>query len=380
MIWNRQKLERQLDHWREKGWVTEAGHAAIRDEIHQGSARFGLSGVLGVIGATLLAFGIMMFVGANWQEMPRLARLGLLAGSMWAAYGLAAWLYVRNHPAFGHAAVLLGAAIFGASIMLIAQMYHLEGHPPGAVLVWGIGTGLAAFLFRSNPAYALAILLAGLWACWEMTLSQVLHWPYLIFWAALFVALTLTTRWRAGYHLLALSLAGFIVLIGYLTDIGKGHWLTLGIGLAIMAGALLFAKPIDRILAASRPAAAYGLIVAFAALFTLQFIEGISLWGGSPTDPWHAYNGMPLWALGAATLALVVAGIIAAAMTDNRGLMWVSYIALSMELLGIYFKTFGTLLDTSLFFLIAGVLVTLLAFVAYRLLRRPEPSTALEAR
>jgi uncharacterized membrane protein len=89
---------------------------------------------------------------------------------------------------------------------------------------------------------------------------------------------------------------------------------------------------------------------------------------------------MPLWVLGAATLTLLIGGLVAAAMTDNRGLMWVSYIALSMELLGIYFKTFGTLLDTSLFFLMAGVLVTALALVAYKVLRRPEASPALEAR
>ncbi len=379
MIWNRQKLERQLGHWHEKGWVTEAGLAAIRDEIHQGSARFGLSGVLGVIGATLLAFGVMMFVGANWQEMPRLARLGLLAGSMWAAYGLAAWLYVRNHPAFGHAAVLLGSAIFGASIMLIAQMYHLEGHPPGAVLVWGAGTTLAAILFRSNPAYALAIALAGLWAGWETSLSHTLHWPYLAFWAVLFLALTLTTRWRAGYHLLALSLSAFVVLIGYLTDVGDGHWLTLGIGVAITLLAIFLEKPIDRILAVSRPGAAYGIAVAFAALFGIQFLEG-NYYTDTGLDPWHASNGMPLWVLGAASMVLLIAGLVAAAITDNRGLMWISYIGLSMELLGIYFKTFGTLLDTSLFFLTAGVLVILLSVVAYKLLRRPETSTALEAR
>jgi uncharacterized membrane protein len=359
--------------------VTEAGAQAIRDEIHRRSARFGLSGVLGVLGATLLAFGVMMFVGANWQEIPRLARLALLLAGMWAAYGLAAWLYVRNHPAFGHAAVLLGAAIFGASIMLIAQMYHIEGHPPGAVLVWALGTGLAAVLFRSNPAYALAIALAGLWASWETSISGVLHFPYLGLWAALFLALTVTTRWRFGYHLLGLSLAVFVIMIGYTTEIGKGHWLTLGIGLAVAIAAIVLANPIDRILAASRPAAAYGVAVAFAALFAIQFLDGTFYTDGGVADPWLAANGMPLWLLGAGSLALLVGGLIAAAMTDNRGLMWVAYAGISIELLGIYFKTFGTLLDTSLFFLIAGVLVMALAVVAYKIFRRPD-HPALEAR
>jgi uncharacterized membrane protein len=379
VLWHRQKLERQVEHWRQQGWVTETGAQAIRDEIHRGSARFGLSGVLGVLGATLLAFGAMMFVGANWQDIPRLARLALLGGGMWAAYGLAAWLYVRDHPAFGHAAVLLGSAIFGASIMLIAQMYHIEGHPPGAVLVWAVGTGLAAFLFRSNPAYALAIGLAGLWAGWETSLSEVLHWPYLALWAVLFAALTATTRWRFGYHLLALSLAVFVVMIGYTTEIGKGHWLTLVIGLVVAILAVVLAKPIDRVLAASRPAAAHGVAVAFAALFSIQFLDGTFYTESGLADPWLAANGMPLWMLGAGALVLLVGGLVAAAMTDNRGLMWVAYAGISIELLGIYFKTFGTLLDTSLFFLIAGVLVIALAIVAYKLLRRPDPSL-LEAR
>jgi uncharacterized membrane protein len=380
VLWHRHKLERHVERWRQQGWVTDQGAQAIRDEIDRGSAKFGLSGVLGVLGATLLGFGIMMFVGANWQEMPRLARLALLVGSMWSAYGLAAWLYVRDHPAFGHAAVLLGSAIFGASIMLIAQMYHLEGHPPGAVLAWSLGTALAAFVFRSNPAFALAVLLAGLWAGWETSLSGVLHWPYLAFWTGLFLALTLTTRWRAGYHLLGLSLAVFIVMIGNLTEIGQGHWLTLGIGLSIVAVALLLAKPIDRILAVSRPAAAYGLGVAFVALFTMQFLDGNSYTNGGMLDPWRAGNGLPLWLLGGASLVLLVGGLVAGALTDNRGLVWVAYAGISAELLGIYFKTFGTLLDTSVFFLIAGVLVIALAAVAYKLLRRPESPVALEAR
>jgi hypothetical protein len=139
------------------------------------------------------------------------------------------------------------------------------------------------------------------------------------------------------------------------------------------------AKPIDRVLAASRPAAAYGVAVAFAALFSIQFLDGTFYTDGGLADPWLAANGMPLWMLGAGALVLLVGGLVAAAMTDNRGLMWVAYAGISIELLGIYFKTFGTLLDTSLFFLIAGVLVIALAIVAYKLLRRPDPSL-LEAR
>ncbi len=57
---------------------------------------------------------------------------------------IAAWLVLRaGHgpmrlaPALGRmVAVLAGIALYGASIMLIAQMYHMDGNPPDAVLLW----------------------------------------------------------------------------------------------------------------------------------------------------------------------------------------------------------------------------------------------------
>ena len=58
-------------------------------------------------------------------------------------------LFARKLDAFAHAAVLAGIAVFGAGIMLIAQMYHMEGNPPDAVLFWALGALLAAVLRRA---------------------------------------------------------------------------------------------------------------------------------------------------------------------------------------------------------------------------------------
>ncbi|MEI9901684.1 MAG: hypothetical protein WDN31_18005 [Hyphomicrobium sp.] len=54
-------------------------------------------------------------------------------------------------------------------------------------------------------------------------------------------------------------------------------------------------------------------------------------------------------------------------------MLWLGYAGFSIEVLGIYFKTVGTLLGSSLFFLSAGVLVILLSVVAYRLHARVKP-------
>jgi uncharacterized membrane protein len=53
--------------------------------------------------------------------------------------------------------------------------------------------------------------------------------------------------------------------------------------------------------------------------------------------------------------------------------MWLGYAGFSIEVLGIYFKTVGTLMGSSLFFLPAGVLVILLSYAAYRLHARVQP-------
>ena len=38
--------------------------------------------------------------------------------------------------------LLIGGAVFGASIMLIAQTYHISGNPADAVLLWAAGCSL----------------------------------------------------------------------------------------------------------------------------------------------------------------------------------------------------------------------------------------------
>ncbi len=56
--------------------------------------------------------------------------------------------------------------------MLIAQMYHMEGSPPDAVLYWALGALLAAVLLQSRPALAAAFVLIVVWSVWERMLER----------------------------------------------------------------------------------------------------------------------------------------------------------------------------------------------------------------
>ena len=68
-----------------------------------------------------------------------------------------------NLVGLAEGAVLLGASVYGAAIMLVAQMYHMQGEASGAVLLWAAGTVIAAIVLRSTPALILAIILFALW-------------------------------------------------------------------------------------------------------------------------------------------------------------------------------------------------------------------------
>ena len=352
------RLDRDLVRWREAGWINADGESAIRRDIAWHSSKLDLASALGILGAVLIGFGAMSFVAAHWSEMPRLLRLAMIFGGLFASYGIAGVLFERKHPTFAHAAVLAGVTIFGAGIMLIAQMFHIEGHAPDAVLTWALGALAAGVILQSNPALALAMLLVCLWSGWETSDTWEVHWPFLLGWGAVTAAIV-WQRWHAGLHLAAVALALWIVSLGYLLFDGHAHGLVVGIGLLVAA--IGVAAPIadERLEGWSTPAIAYGMTIAFAGLFALQFIE---------TMPLDYFILLALL-----TLALVLGGVGLGLKMGSPALLWLGYAGFSIEVLALYFKTVGTLLGSSLFFLSAGVLVILLSVVAYRLHARVQP-------
>jgi len=356
------RLDCDLVRWREAGWVSADGEAAIRRDLCAAEGgRLNLASALGILGVVLIGFGAMSFVAAHWSEMPRVFRIALIFGGLFASYGIAGVLFERRHPAFAHAAVLAGVSIFGAGIMLIAQMFHIEGNPPDAVLTWALGALAAGILLHSRPALALAMLLICLWSGWEMSISGSVHWPFLLGWGAV-AAVIARERWVGGLHLAAVALAIWIISLGYtlFASDGAGHSVVVVVGLLI-AGAGVADPRVDRRFADwSIPAVAYGTTIAFAGLFALQFIEEAPL------------STFILLAIGA--LVLVLGGIALGLREGSRALLWLGYAGFSIEVLGLYFKTIGTLLGSSLFFLSAGVIVILLAYVAYRLHARVQPA------
>jgi uncharacterized membrane protein len=357
----KKRLARDLDRWEANGWVSKDGRAAILTDVANSGRDFSLASALSILASVLFGFAAISFVAAHWEEMPRLGRLFLLLALIWAGYGGAGWLASRGYRAFADASILFSVAMFGASIMLISQMYNIDGNPPDAVLMWWIGALFAGVLLRSNPALAFAMVLVCTWSIMEVQERNGVHWPFLIGWAAVTAAF-IWQRWWPGLHLSALALTGFIVSLGYL--LGRGHEQTAVaiIGLLAAAAAIAAEKALPGYEQIAATILAYAVVVTFAGLYALQFVEDPPL--GT------------LIALATLTLVLLLGAIGYGLETANRGVLWLGYIGFSLEILSIYWKTVGTILNTSLFFLVAALIVAALAYMALRIARRGHETEA----
>ena len=361
-MWSyRKRLDRDLVRWREAGWITPDAETAIRRDVEKGVRTLGLANALAILAAVLIGFAVMSFVAANWQAMPRILRIGMLVAALWGAYGLSGVLARRGMEGFAHAAVLLGVGIFGGAIMLISQMYHMDGSPADFVLLWAGGALLAGVVLRSNPALALAMILVAVWGTMEALRLERVFWLFLLPWALVSAAFY-WQRWRPGLHLSGLALSGFVISLGYRLFDEHAHGLVVAAGLGIMAASVAGERLKPELPALWSGVLSYGLVIAMAGLLALQFFEDPEL------DVFIL--------LAVLALALLITAIFWGLKSGNRGALWLGYIGFSVEILAVYGKTIGTLLNTSLFFLVAGLIVSALAALAYRLHARGAPQGA----
>lgn len=359
------RIEADVPRWQDAGWLAEEGARAIvedvraRETAHAGGLSNRLISVLALLGAVLFGAGILSFVAANWQEMPRLARLGLLVGGLWAAYGGAAFLFSRSLSIFAHAAVLIGATIFGASVMLVAQMYHLHGNPPDAVLVWAAGALMSGVVFRSNPTLVVSLLLVCLWGGWETQIREGVFLPFVPAWAVVAAALAANSC-RYGLKVASAAIAVWMISLGYTLDTGHAHELVLALGVATAGCGFALQSTGPRFAEYGRLAFLIGFVVAIAALLALQFIVAGSL-------------GM-LLVLAVVTLGVAIGGIALGLRGDDRLLTRTGYAAFAVEVLALFLRTVGTLMGSSLFFVVAGAGVIALAAGAFFIDRRLRAS------
>src|SRR5690606_32481309 len=132
-------VERLVDRWRRDGLIDDETATLLRADLKKQVPHFSLGSVLATLGGLLLGAAIIMLVAANWQDMPRLTRLGLIFVLIWVSYIGGARRQSPGDSEIPSVPYIVGAASLGAGTGLVGQMWHLSGGSHSAALVWACG-------------------------------------------------------------------------------------------------------------------------------------------------------------------------------------------------------------------------------------------------
>lgn len=158
-------LQRETASWVARGLITQeqanailAGYVAAPPLGMRRWLQEHLIATLSILGAVLIGLGVLLFIGANWQSIPKGIKLGLLFLGLVVTYGGGYWVTDRlAMPRVGAALVFLGVILYGAAIFLIAQMYHVRAGSPSLLLWWSLGALPLAYAVRSRAVLVLGI-------------------------------------------------------------------------------------------------------------------------------------------------------------------------------------------------------------------------------
>lgn len=140
-------------------------------DYHQAQQRrLGYTILVG-LGYLFIGLAIITLLGANWDAIPRMLRMcGIITLTM-TVQGYALHTYRSGNTQGAVGLFFLGNMIYGAAIILIAQIYHLGEHMPDGVFWWAIGCLPLGILLKSSWLSLQSLLLGSLWLATEVFLG-----------------------------------------------------------------------------------------------------------------------------------------------------------------------------------------------------------------
>jgi uncharacterized membrane protein len=306
----RQRLDADLARWEADGVAAPAAIAAIRAALPPLAPGITISVVIAIIGGLLIAAAFLAFVAAHWTEFSRLPRVAMLLAGSLVAYGLGGWLAREDRAVLADLCAGVGSIIFGASIALIGQMYHLGDDFAAGMLLWAAGALVAAALTGSRGALAVALVAACTWSSTRIFEVRDPQFSFAVFWL-LAAGLALAWNSRVAAHLVAASVLPWWFAAAFQPGIEPAFVLADGAALLFGTGLLLAATPSQRTSAAGTVLSAYGAV-------SLAIAAGIEVVTANDFFFSHSTLGQPPWAMACGIAGLIFA-IAAAALTRRAG-------------------------------------------------------------
>lgn len=159
-------LATEIERWTADKIITaeQAGRIRALYAEPAGTLSWGLLVFFG-LGAVVIGLGVILLFAYNWDEIPRLGKVGLIVAATAAAHlgGLRQRAAGGWRGPLGEALSLLGTMGFGAGIWLVAQAYHIDEHFPNGFLIWAIGATAMAWTLDSVPQAIVGAILFAIW-------------------------------------------------------------------------------------------------------------------------------------------------------------------------------------------------------------------------
>lgn len=161
-----------LTRWTDAGLIDSETANLIREwEDHRGGGlRWPAWLALG-LGGLMLGAGVLLFVAAHWDALGPGERFAVVLAAVAGLHIASAFTAGRSE---GLALTLhaCGTLALGGGIFLAGQIFHLEEHWPGGLLLWTIGAWAGFLLRRDWIQFVLAALLTPAWLSGEWLVAS----------------------------------------------------------------------------------------------------------------------------------------------------------------------------------------------------------------
>jgi len=132
------------------------------------------------LGYLFIGIALIILISENWEEIPRMLKTSVLITTT-LGINIVALLKYKTDRSKANTLFFLGGLIYGTSIILIAQIYHLGEHMPDGIWWWAIGLLPFALLSKSNYLMALPFILGSIWFTMEWSEFDNYKISYLLF-------------------------------------------------------------------------------------------------------------------------------------------------------------------------------------------------------